>query len=266
MAQGKPSFVRRTLATLYPILVLAVIWEVLSRTGLVSARLMPSLTKIFSALYTDLANGQLLFHAGISFGRALSGFGLAVVIGIVVGVLMARVRWFEWMFEPIFSFGYPVPKIALYPVFILLLGFGSSAKIGLTALECTFPIAVNTFFGIRAVSPRLVWAAQNMGAGPVRIFFKVLLPAALPSIMSGIRVALPISMVVVIVTEMIGESAGLGYYINYASASFMYAASYAGVITIAIIGFLMDRAIVLLRDVLLFWDPSSGAQSSKLSF
>src|SRR5690606_14728739 len=159
MKQRKPSIVRRALATLYPMIVLAAIWELLSRTGWVSDRLMPSLEKVFAALFTDLANGQLFFHAGVSFSRALSGFGLAVVIGIVVGVLMARVRWFEWMFEPIFSFGYPVPKIALYPVFILILGFGSSSKIALTALECTFPIAVNTFFGIRAVSPRLVWAA-----------------------------------------------------------------------------------------------------------
>ncbi len=266
MKQRIFSAARRTLATLYPLAVLAVIWEVLSRSGWVSPRLMPPLEKIFSALLADLANGELIFHTGVSFTRALSGFGLAVVVGIVLGVLMARVRWFEWMFEPIFAFGYPVPKIALYPVFILLLGFGSSSKIALIALECTFPIAVNTYFGIRAVSARLVWSAQNMGAGSARIFFKVLLPAALPSIMSGLRVALPLSMVIVVITEMIGESSGLGYYITYASASFMYASSYAGVIAIALVGFIMDRALVLIRDRLLFWEPSGAAQASKLSY
>ena len=105
-----------------------------------------------------------------------------------------------------------------------------------------------------------------MGAGPSRIFFKVLFPAALPSIMSGIRIALPLSMVIVVITEMIGESAGLGYYISYASASFMYASSYAGVIAIAIVGFSMDRTLVLIRNRVLFWEPSGGAQPSKLSY
>lgn len=256
--------VRRLLATLYPLAVLAAVWELLSRSGWVSPRLMPPLEKILAALITDVGSGELVFHTGVSFSRALSGFGLAVAVGIVLGMLMARVRWFEWMFEPIFSFGYPVPKIALYPVFILLLGFGSSSKIALTALECTFPIAVNTYFGIRAVAPRFVWSAQNMGAGPARIFFRVLLPAALPSIMSGIRVALPLSMVIVVITEMIGESAGLGYYISYASASFMYASSYAGVIAIALVGFTMDRTLVLIRNRLLFWEPRGAAQTSKL--
>lgn len=266
MKQRIVSAAHRMLATLYPLAVLAAIWQLLSSAGWVSPRLMPSLDKIFSALLADIANGELIYHTAVSFSRALSGFGLAVAVGITLGMLMARVRWFEWMFEPIFSFGYPVPKIALYPVFILLLGFGSSSKIALTALECTFPIAVNTYFGIRAVAPRLVWSAQNMGAGPMRIFFKVLLPAALPSIMSGIRVALPISMVIVVITEMIGESAGLGYYISYASASFMYASSYAGVIAIALVGFAMDRTLVLMRNRILFWEPSGGPRASKPTY
>lgn len=256
------STMRRMLMTLYPLAVLAIIWQLLAISGWASPRLMPPLDKILSAFISGVASGELVYHASVSFSRALSGFGLAIAIGVTLGVLMARVRWFEWMFEPFFSFGYPVPKIALYPVFILLLGFGSSSKIALIALECTFPIAVNTFFGIRAVASPLVWSAQNMGAGPLRIFFKVLFPAALPSIMSGIRVALPLSMVIVVVTEMIGESAGLGYYISYASASFMYASAYAGVIAIALIGFAMDRTLILIRNRVLFWEPSGATQAS----
>lgn len=263
MTDSLRARMRGMLAPLYPMAVLALIWEVLSRSGLVSPRLMPSVEKIGVALVEGLSNGDLIHHGAISFGRALGGFGLAIVIGISVGVLMARVRWFEWMVEPIFSFGYPVPKIALYPVFILLLGFGSPSKVALIALECTFPIAVNTYFGIRAVAPRFLWAARNMGAGPGRIFLRVLLPAALPSIMSGLRVALPLSMVVVIITEMIGESTGLGYYITYSSASFEYAASYAGVIAVAAIGFGLDRLLVALRRRLVFWEPDGGAQVTK---
>lgn len=245
---------RRTAALLYPVVVLAIIWQLLSVSGWVSPRLMPPLSEIGSAFLEGVLGGELLFHAGVSFTRALSGFALAIVIGIPLGLLMARVRWFESLVEPIFSFGYPVPKIALYPVFILILGFGSSSKIALIALECTFPIAVNTYFGVRAVQPRLVWSARNMGAGSIRTFLLVLLPAALPSIMSGIRVALPLALVVVIVTEMIGESVGLGYYITYASASFIYASSYAGVLAVAIMGFVLDRMLVVVRNRLVFWE------------
>ncbi|RZS85529.1 ABC transporter permease [Pigmentiphaga kullae] len=265
MVERLRACARQAMAPLYPLAVLAAAWELLSRSGWVSPRLMPSVVKVGQAFVEGLANGDLVYHASISFSRALSGFGLAIVIGVLLGVFMARSRWFEWMVEPIFSFGYPVPKIALYPVFILLLGFGSPSKIALIALECTFPIAVNTYFGIRAVAPRLVWSARNMGAGPVRIFLRVLLPAALPAIMSGIRVALPLSMVVVIITEMIGDSTGLGYYIAYASASFMYAESYAGVIAVALIGFTLDRLLVALRGRIIFWEPDGAARNSRPS-
>lgn len=265
MAENMLAAARRTAAVLYPLVILAVLWEVLSRTGLVSPRLMPSLGVIGAAFLKGVWSGEIIHHASVSLMRALSGFGIAIVAGILLGVFMARIRWFEQLVEPIFSFGYPVPKIALYPVFILILGFGSPSKIALIALECSFPIAVNTYFGIRAVAPRLIWSANNMGASPFRTFFRVLLPAALPSIMSGIRVALPLSLVVVIVTEMIGESVGLGYYISYASASFMYASSYAGVIAVAIMGFVLDRIVVAIRNRLVFWEPKGAAQDSSPS-
>jgi ABC-type nitrate/sulfonate/bicarbonate transport system permease component len=250
---------RAAAATLYPLAVLAVLWEVISRSGWVSARLMPSLEKIGAAFAQGIASGTLLEHSWISFVRAISGFGIAIAAGVLLGVLMARVKWFEWLVEPIFAFGYPVPKIALYPVFILMLGFGSPSKVALVALECAFPIAVNTYFGVRAAPQRYLWSARNMGAGPARVFWRVLLPAALPSIMTGLRVAMPLSLVVVIVTEMIGESAGLGYLIQYASASFKYPDSYAGVIAVAIIGFLLDRLIIALRERIVFWEPKGAA-------
>ena len=103
--------------------------------------------------------------------------------------------------------------------------------------------------------PRLVWSAQNLGASRLAIFWKVLLPAAAPTIFSGLRVALPLSMVVVTITEMIGDSSGLGYFIAYSSASFMYDAAYAGVLAIALVGMALDRTMVFLRNRLIFWGP-----------
>ena len=251
---------RTTLRRLAPVIVVVLVWEVLSRSGWVSARLMPSVVLIAQALWADTVSGLLAFHAMASLSRALTGFALAVLVGLPLGVWMARVRWFDALVEPVFSFGYPVPKIALYPLFVFVLGFGSPSKVALIFLECLFPIVLNTCFGVRAVQKKYLWSAANMGASPRKIFFRVLLPAAAPAVFSGVRVALPLAMVVVVITEMIGDSRGLGYFISYSSASFKYPSAYAGVAVVALMGFVLDRTFVALRSRLIFWERAPALE------
>jgi ABC-type nitrate/sulfonate/bicarbonate transport system permease component len=269
------SAVLRVAARWYSVPLVLAVWEALARTGVISKRLMPSLVEIAAAIWAEFAtcklrylggrsiefvdcNPSLLFHAGISLERAAMGYALAIVFGILLGVAMARSRTFDALFEPLFSFGYPVPKIALYPIFIFVFGFGSLSKVMLIFLECLYPITVNAFYGMRSVDRVHVWAAVNMGASPRQVFWRVLLPGAAPSIFAGLRVALPISLIVVIITEMIGESRGLGYYISYASASFEYATAFAGVAAVAVIGFTLDRVLVWLRNRVIFWERGAA--------
>jgi NitT/TauT family transport system permease protein len=234
------------------------IWEILSRTGAVSHRLMPSLVDIAGAVVTALERGDLQFHAAFSLSRAFTGYALAIVAGVLLGVGMARSRLFDALVEPLFSFGYPVPKIALYPVFIFVFGLGALSKVMLIFLECLYPITLNTFYGMRSVDRVHVWAARNMGATERQIFWRVLLPGAAPSIFAGMRIALPIALIVVIITEMIGESRGLGYYIADSSAQFEYAQAFAGVAAVAVIGFTLDRLLVLIRNRLIFWERGAA--------
>ena len=138
-----------------------------------------------------------MYHGSFSLERALAGFGFSVAIGIPLGAAMARPRLFEAVFEPLFSFSYPVPKIALYPILIFIFG-GSGSKIALVFLECLYPITVNAYFGIRGVEPASLRAAQKMGARPGRLFWQVVVPAAAPDIFAGIRIALPLAFIVVI--------------------------------------------------------------------
>ncbi len=238
----------------YSVAVLLALWELLSLSGLISHRLMPRLGSIWGALVEGVQSGDLFYHSWFSLGRALWGFGMAVVLGIVLGMIMARSRRFEMLFEPVFSFGYPVPKIALYPIFIFVFGLGSLSKVALIFLECLYPITLNTYYGMHSVGRIHVWAARNMGAKPGQIFWKVLIPSAGPYIFSGLRIALPIALIVVIITEMIGESVGLGYYITFASASFEYEKFFAGLLAIAIWGFVLDRLLIHLRNWLIFWE------------
>jgi ABC-type nitrate/sulfonate/bicarbonate transport system permease component len=250
--------IRRVVARYYSIVLLLALWEAVSRSGLVSPRQVPSLVPIATQLWRYLANGDLIFHTGITLYRAATGFALASVGGVVVGTLMARSRWVECLIEPLFSFGYPIPKIALYPVLIFVFGLGSGSKIFLVFLECLYPIALHAYAGMRAADRVHVWAASNMGASQAQIFRRVLIPAALPILFSGLRIALPIALIVTIITEMIGESQGLGFFITFQSASFEYAKAFAGFAVIAIVGFALDRIVVTLRRRLIFWQPDAS--------
>jgi len=236
------------------VLSLLVAWEAIARSGLVSPLLMPRLSKIGSAFWAAVENGDIVYHGSFSLERAMIGFLLAVIIGVPLGAIMARLPLFEAVFEPLFSFSYPVPKIALYPILIFIFGLGSGSKIVLVFLECLYPITINSYFGIRGVPTSLLRAAQNMGASGPGLFWKVAVPAAAPDIFAGIRIALPLAFIVVILAEMIGESVGLGYYISYESASFDFAGSLAGIVAVAIMGFTLDRVLVLLRFHLIFWE------------
>lgn len=241
----------------YSVFLLLAVYEVLSRTGAVSPRLAPSLVRIAGELWTYLANGDLLFHAGISLYRAFIGFALAAIAGILLGACMARSRIVEGLFEPIFSFGYPIPKISLYPIFIFIFGLGTGSKIALVFLECIYPIAIHAYAGMRAADRVLIWAARGMEANTRQMFMKVLVPASLPTLFSGFRIALPVALIVTLITEMIGESVGLGYFITFQSASFEYARALAAFVLVAVIGFVLDRAVIALRNRVIFWQKDA---------
>jgi NitT/TauT family transport system permease protein len=248
--------IRTIIAKWYSVPVLLIVWEVLS--WLVMSRLMPGLGTIWTAFSSEVADGVLLHHAGITLARALTGFLLAVVVGAILATAMSLSDHFSRMFEPIFFLGYPVPKIAMFPVFAFVFGVGSSSKIAFTFLECLYPIVISAYLGIRGVQVRLLWTAQNMGAHRVTVFRRVVLPAALPAIFSGLRIALPLSLTVVVVTEMIGDTEGLGAYITVWSTRFRYANVYAGILTIGICGMVLDRLVVQARRWLIPWQDDDS--------
>ena len=243
----------------YSLVLLLLLWEAVSRSGLVTPRLVPSLVVIAEAFWRALVSGALIYHSSISLFRALGGFLLAVVAGCALGAAMARHRLVDALFEPIFSFGFPIPRIALYPIFIFIFGLGHGSKIALVFLEGMFPITLQTYQGIRSVESKLVWAGSSMGASERQLFWRVLVPAALPTIFTGLRIALPVALIIVVSTEIIGESVGLGYFINFASASFDNAQAMAGIVAVAIIGFALDRGLVWLRNRVVFWQPETVA-------
>ncbi|MFL6565869.1 MAG: ABC transporter permease, partial [Burkholderiales bacterium] len=189
-----------------------------------------------------------------SLERALGGFALAAVVGILLGVVMGRSRVVAALLDPLFSGTYAVPKLALFPIFIFVFGIGSLSKVALIFLECLYPIVIMTAAGARGVNRALLWSAQNMGASRAAILRRVVIPATTPFIFAGFRVAVPVAMIVVVITEMVSSADGLGYLVIYSLSSLKTDRMLAVVVVIAALGYLLDKAVVLARDRLIYWE------------
>ena len=243
----------RLLPFLFVGIVLA-IWEAVARSGAWSPLLFPSLAKIGNELMLFFSKAEMLTEALVSLERALGGFALAAVAGILLGIVMGRSRFVAALLDPLFSGTYAVPKLALFPIFIFVFGIGSLSKVALVFLECLYPIVIMTYAGAREVQEKLLWSARNMGASRAAILRRVVIPATTPFIFAGFRVAVPVAMIVVVITEMISSADGLGYQVIYAMASLKTDRMLAVVVVIAALGWLLDKAVVLARDRLIYWE------------
>ena len=231
-----------------------VVWEAAARSGLWSPLLFPSLERIFRELALFFTKTEMLLEIQVSLERALGGFALAATVGILLGIVMGRSRFVAALLDPLFSGTYAVPKLALFPIFIFVFGIGSLSKVALVFLECLYPIVIMTYAGARDVNRALLWSAQNMGASRAAILRRVVIPATTPFIFAGFRVAVPVAMIVVVITEMVASADGLGYQVIYAMSSLRTDRMLAVVIVIAALGYALDKAVVLLRDRLIYWE------------
>lgn len=219
-----------------------------------NTRMFPGLLEISIHFWQMLVNGELLINGQATLGKGLAGLALALLFGSVLGVVCARNSVMDAALHPVISFFYPVPKLALYPIVILIFGLGASSKIVQVTLECFFPIFVQMYAGARSVPRNLLWLAANNATRPWRLFKDVLLPSMLPFLLTGLRVATPIMLIVMCVTEFIGESRGLGYLIVSYSSYFDTASAFAVVALFGLLGLIADRLIVYARTRLVFWE------------
>jgi NitT/TauT family transport system permease protein len=231
-----------------------VAWEAAARSGRWSKLLFPSLASVFNELAAFFTKPEMLREVLVSLERALGGFALAAALGILLGMLMGRSKLVAGLLDPLFSGTYAVPKLALFPIFIFVFGIGSLSKVALVFLECLYPIVVMTCAGARDVNRTLLWSAQNMGASRAAMLRRVVIPATAPFIFAGFRVAVPVAMIVVVITEMVASADGLGYQVVYALSSLRTDRMLAVVIVIAVLGYALDKAVVLARDRLIYWE------------
>jgi NitT/TauT family transport system permease protein len=247
-----------TLAYYGPVALLLLCWELASRLGWLSAELMPSPEATLEAFRSVLASGELLQQAYVSLAREAAGLISSVVLGTIVGITMARMEWARLLFRPVITFLYPMPKSALIPILLLWFGLGDMSKIAAVFLGCLLPVVISSYNGARGVDPLLIWSARSLGAGKIGVLWKIILPAALPDILSGIRTALALSWLLLVSAELLLAEKGLGYMIGYYGETGDYAIMFSAIIVVVLIGAVSDRLFLHLMAWSLRWRTLSS--------
>ena len=232
---------------------LLAIWEAAPRLGLVDSTFLPPFSEVAVAWWQLLADGQLLDNTLASLGRSLSGFALAVAVAVPLGLLIGWYKPVAELLGPLLEVFRNTAALALLPVFVLLLGIGETSKISIVLYACVWPILLNTISAVRTVDPTLLKLARSMDLPPLRLFQKVILPAAAPTVFTGIRLAGAVSILVLVAAEMVGAKAGLGYLVNAAQFNFAIPQMYAGIVTISAIGVGFNQLLVALERRFTSW-------------
>jgi len=236
-----------------PLLLVVMLWQAASMSGLLPAAVLPSFFAVVVALLSLVKSGQIFPHTAASFLRAGTGLLIGTVCGTAVGLAMARFRPVQRAVEPILLSIYPVPKPALIPLFMVWLGIGDLSKITVIALSCLVPVMVSAFNGARSVDEILLWSARARGTTEYRLWWRVVLPAALPQVATGVRAAIAIALIVMVSSEFISAEHGLGYLIFTYGGVGADNAMMAVVLYLTAIGFLIDRAYVAGLRRLMAW-------------
>jgi ABC-type nitrate/sulfonate/bicarbonate transport system permease component len=247
----------------FSVAVLLAAWEILARSGTFTPFQLPALSAVLERIGSDAWSGDLAINTALTLYRALAGFLICAVGGVAIGMAMSRNAIARWFFDPIISVGFPMPKIAFLPVVILWLGVYDVSKITIIVVDAIFPVIAATVIGIQGVERELIWSARNMGANSRELLTQIVLPAALPQIMTGLQVALPLSLIVAVVAEMLMGGYGLGGAMMTASRFANSTSVFAGIVEIAVVGYVLVKAMTLLRRRLLIWhqeahDPSTA--------
>lgn len=235
-----------------PLLIIAFVWEASTRLGLISEFALPPLSNVVAS-FVQLAGDDLSYHTGRSVLRGGVGFLAAVVIGVSAGVLMAWYRPVRILVNPVMRCFYPMPKSALIPVTIMWIGLGDASKMTLIFIGCLLPIVMSSFNAARGVDDVLLWSARGMGASEREVLLEVVVPASLPEILSGIRISLALSFILMVSAELIIANNGIGYLIDLLGEGGDYSGMFAGVVTISAVGFFADRLYVVLARRILIW-------------
>ena len=240
-------------ASVIGVLGILVIWEILCRLQWIPPLYLPSPIDIIRSGWEITVSGEVFEDVYTSLVRIIVGYVCGAALGISVGLILGFFRWMDAIFTPVVYSIYPIPKIALLPLIILWLGIGELPKIVIIALGVFFPVIINTYAGVRNIDPILIKVAITFGSSRLSIMRKVMLPASLPTIMAGLKLAAGTSLILLVSAEMIASEKGLGAMILHYGHLMMTDRLLFGVFILSLLGLLFNRSLVWLERKLLPW-------------
>lgn len=242
---------KRAASLLYPLVsfgALVVVWQAVVSAGLLQELVMPSPWTVAKTFYRFFAGGEFFRHLWASSARVLTGFAIGSLLGAVLGVLVGHFQVFARFVDPVVQALRPVPIAAWLPLAIVWFGIGDKPGIFLIVMGVFFPVFLNTVHGVKFTPPILIRAARMLGASPARLLLLVILPAALPNILTGVRIGLGLAWVCVVISELLGVTAGLGFLIWDAQTYLHTDKVIVGMIVIGAVGTLTDRALLFVSS------------------
>jgi ABC-type nitrate/sulfonate/bicarbonate transport system permease component len=252
----KAFFLHSRLSGLLLIVLLLVLWQ-LSALYVVQTPTWPPVTAVFAAWYANVADGTLVGHLLATLWRQMLGYTLAVLAGVTLGLAMGYFRPLYNLFEPLVEVLRPIPGPAYLPVLVLFVGIGHEMKVVLVMVASFFPILLNTYSGVRSIDRVQFDTARTLGLTTLQTFRELVLPAASPQILTGMRISLAISLILAILGEMIVSTDGLGYYTLLAQRTFKIPDMYAGIFMMALFGYVLNRLFLLFESRLIRWHIES---------
>jgi ABC-type nitrate/sulfonate/bicarbonate transport system permease component len=250
----KTSRQRRLAGTALGVLVFLAalcIWELWARAE--DSFLVPTASEVAKRAWEIWRTPEFLSEVGVSLKRLAVGFAIAAAIGIAVGLLIGSSRRARRTLEPLLEFMRAIPAIAIVPAAIAILGLGDAQRIAVIAFGLCFPILVNTAEGVRSVPLEVRDTASMLHVGRVERMMRIYFPAALPSIMAGLRIAVSIGLILVVVSEFVGEANGLGFWILSQSYLYNVPETYAGILFLGLLGYVLNRLFLVIERRVLAW-------------
>lgn len=235
------------------IVVVLAIWELAVRVGALNATYLPPPSAVAQAGLAYATSGALGENLVATLSTWAQGFAIAAVLGVVLGLLMGLFPVVRAMLSPLVELLRPMPSVAIIPVAIVLFGLGDPMKRLVVAYAALWPVLINTLYGVLAVDPVLLDTARTFRLSALRRALRVVLPAASPFIATGLRISTSIALILVITAELVASRSGLGYAVRAAEQASRVPDVYAGVLTIAVVGYLLNALFVLIEGRLLAW-------------
>ncbi|MDR3335542.1 MAG: ABC transporter permease [Treponema sp.] len=241
------------------VILFLVLWEIATRFKMVNPIFLPPFTDIIRTLWKLSMNGELAKHFTISAQRALTGFSLGVAIAVPLGMVIGWFRKFESFIDPLINIFRNLSVLALLPVFMLFFGIGEASKVALIFWGVLWTLLLNTIAGVKSVDPQLVKAARGMATPKWMLFMKVILPGAMPSIATGIRISATSSVLILMAAEMMGARKGLGFAIHFYEGQIRIPEMYAMIVVMAILGILISYALIFFEKHAFRWREQIGS-------